>query len=88
MAQPRLLLIPGGLNEEVVRKIRRQDLWQRVKPQPKHDGVLYAVVCDDAHDKRSQWVKDYLKALLADVIEDRGIQVNTISFKDVTRLFT
>ena len=82
MAQPRLLLVPGGLNEEVVRKTLKQNLWQRVKPQPKHNGCLYAVVCDDAHDKRSKCVQKYLRQLLADVIEDRDFQVGFVSFHD------
>ena len=82
MAQPRLLMVPGGLSEEVVRRTLRQNLWLRVKPRPKHVETLYAAVCDDARNTRSKCVKEYLRQLLADVIEDRGLQVNSISFHD------
>ena len=84
MAQPRLLLVPGGLNEEVVKRTLRQNLWQQVKPQPKHNGTLYAVVCDDAHNKRSKRVQKHLKQLLAEMVEDRGLEVGFVSFHDAT----
>ena len=60
----RLLLLPRGLNEAVIRRVRTQPAWQQVKPNSARGGVFYVLICEDCRSRphESAWVQCFLKS--------------------------